>query len=39
MLNVSVCALPELAMLAIFGVMSSGFGPVIVRVAATVVPA
>ena len=38
MLNVSVCMLPELAMLAMLGVTLSGLGPVIVNVAATVAP-
>jgi len=37
--NGSVWELPELATVAVFGVMSSGFGPVMVNVAATVVPA
>jgi len=38
MLNVSVCGLPELTTVAVFGVMSSGLGPVMVKVAATVAP-
>jgi hypothetical protein len=34
----SVCATPELTTLTVFGVMRRGFGPEMVRVAATVVP-